>query len=310
VYSNWGLLNLKGFEMTEDPLVPVGASDLTGNKDSKSIMLGPDEQTGSQSVDIEDSPALLAVDVPPEEPLEITQRDLILDFMRSEQQELVIPEVDVHIISPVDYQGRAIYDPEAEELAQYRYESNEIAVGSREVGEPFLRAMLRHERSHFQFWNLDPDTQREVARLFMEHNTMELAEYYTVLREWNYDERYFTWRAGRIREIASNLGRGYWTEAPLYVSEQSGIYESDMMGVIDELLAFHATIGSGERKLVGYDVLPTLQKAEVIMDRLHPDLRGLLERLGFFDIREQEMYDAILRERESQRTIHIEPDEL
>jgi len=202
--------------------------------------------------------------------IEITSRDLQEAFINSVGDIYVFPQDDIEIdVYPINSDLEFI--PERKDLIACYYPStNKIRIGGRsiELSEGFLLACLRHEKSHFIFGNLPEEPKAKIVESFFTNHYSLINDYYQLLRK-NYSLSYF--KHGTLKYS---------------VVEANGEIEFiDGERVINELLAFSVTPGSGGEELLDWQGLfPTLDTAVKILDTVRekdPDLYAELELYGF-----------------------------
>ena len=209
-------------------------------------------------------------------------------------------EGELVTLLPMRFTGQVIYDPNATGFAAYDCMNNAMLVSSKGVrqSEALLRASLRHEYSHYILWNLSEDEQRTIVNLFIDHHQYELQRFYSTARSRGYPQnRFDPLKTKMFRDAVDWYKRGYRVDERIVLMEADGsMVEVDALAVIDELLAFAAAVGSGKRVVIGYEEFrPTFVVANDIVLNLHPELRKILERNCFFDLREDALLDDLHR---------------
>lgn len=243
----------------------------------------------------------------PQTGIEITEAAIKNHWLTHAQTGLSINLDEIEIV-PQDYHAAVRFHPDLDAFAQYHVETNEIQVGRKSVGfsEGILAAFLRHERSHAVFANLLENDQREIVRLFRLHHGDDLQLFYQALREKSaYSANIFDSNARRaLLDYYHKLRRGYWFVEEMLLWNDQSIDSVDILPIINELIAYNATIASGAEYLIsakGWE--KRFDLASAIFERLHPDLRAKLNQSGFFNIEGKPLLERLKQDQQFKEAV-------
>lgn len=232
--------------------------------------------------------------------ISVSNDDLRRDWFANAKTAYIIDLDEIDIV-PKDHHAAVKFYPDLNAIAQYYVGPNEIRVGKKALGmsEGIYTAFLRHESAHAHFANLSNDDQLEIVNLFRKYHADDLRKFYLALRtNDSYKAEYYD-ADFRVKylDYYRKLGRGYWVCDPMMIWEGENLANVDIVPVINELIAYRVTTeGGGEYLEEATGKEGRFDLAKEIFTRLNPDLRAILDRLGFFNIEGEKLLDELKKD--------------